>query len=326
MVKSMDSDPWASLTRQLGRIAGRRVIGDHPLSIFWAIDGRGRPGIVCNNIPNHEPHFELPALRGIEIERGKPDDSTLSLFLESREDREIFFALCRDIVDYSGTFPDSDGAYLHLLRRLSRWQAMLQRAHTKDLEEWQVRGLFGELWFLLDFLLPRIGIEAALLSWLGSSGAPKDFALPQSCVEVKTWLSGSRGHLHISSLEQLQPSPLPLFLLAIEVTACTAAMGGMNLNSLAREILKAAEDDSPSLARLASSALAQRGYAASDAYDDSRYLVVSQTAFSVNDDFPRFVRSAVDRRITAATYELDMSGLDAFRVPTDYLLEFKQTD
>jgi len=323
MVKSMDSDPWLSLTRQLGRIAGRRVIGDHPLSIFWAIDGDGRPGIVCNNIPDHEPRLELPALRGIEIERGKLDGSTLSLFLEGREDREIFFALCRDIVEYSGTFLDPDGAYRHLLKRLCRWQAMLQRAQTKGLEEWQVRGLFGELWFLAEFLLPRIGIEAALLSWLGSSAAPKDFALPHSCVEVKTYLSGSRGHLHISSLEQLQPSPLPLFLLAIEVTACTAAMGGLTLNSLASQLLRAAADDSPSLGRSVSSALAERGYAARDTYDDSRYLVVSQAAFHVSDDFPRFVRSAVDRRITAATYELDISGLDAFRVPTDSLLDSK---
>lgn len=67
----------------------------------------------------------------------------------------------------------------------------------------QMCGLFGELWFLLIWLLPR-GIRR-VQNRVGPTGARHDFSWPTITVEAKTTQS-ARGHVHrISGLDQLDP-------------------------------------------------------------------------------------------------------------------------
>ncbi len=56
----------------------------------------------------------------------------------------------------------------------------------------QLRGLFGELWFLRTVAIPSVGSLAAVHAWKGPLGSPQDFQLLDGLVEIKTILPG--GH------------------------------------------------------------------------------------------------------------------------------------
>jgi hypothetical protein len=69
----------------------------------------------------------------------------------------------------------------------------------------RIAGLFGELWFLANYLGPCLGYERAINSWAGPEGHIHDFAGVNGSVEVKTCTANRRVVHKISGLEQLVP-------------------------------------------------------------------------------------------------------------------------
>lgn len=78
-------------------------------------------------------------------------------------------------------------------------------------------GLFGELWFLTYWLVPKLGLKRALSIWRGPEGARHDFEAPAYSIEAKTTLI-QRGLVHeITGLEQLMPPKAgPLYLYSLK--------------------------------------------------------------------------------------------------------------
>jgi hypothetical protein len=86
---------------------------------------------------------------------------------------------------------------------LARWRRFWGAVPAGGLRPDEIRGLFGELWFLLVWLLPHgsAGVE----HWVGATGARDDFQWTGVAVEVKT-TSSIRGHIHrINGIDQLDP-------------------------------------------------------------------------------------------------------------------------
>lgn len=312
MTSNRSDDPWRSLTPDPAQLLGRRVEGEHPLAIYWVSSSDGAPGIQIRSVDGPSVPRSFPKPRGISIQisDAKEQGQSLSLFLIDQKDRDVFLALCRDVIQFSATGSHAPAATALLFRRLSHWQSLLSRGRPDELAPHEVRGLIGELWLLAQVSRVK-GVANALSSWVAPDDHPQDFAFSTEIVEVKTRLAGSKPHVSISSLEQLEVGHLPFHLLVVELSPSEAETS-LGLNDMAARLILEAAALGVDVEEQAQLALRKRGYAISPSYDDLRYVVSGIRAFAVEEGFPRIIRSAVDRRVQQATYVLDLTGLGTF--------------
>jgi len=168
---------------------------------------------------------------------------------------------------------------------LARWRRFWGAAPTGGLTDQEIRGLFGELWFLAVWLLPHGHDQIG--HWLGPTGTRHDFQWSDLAVEAKATTS-IRGHVHrINGLEQLDtPSDGRLLLFSLRMRE--EATASNTLLSLIETITTALDDDGQALDGF-ESRLVQAGYSPleADRYAEIRFRVINERLYEVGEDFPR---------------------------------------
>ena len=317
--QTMTEDPWLGIEPSLQHLVGLRIEQPHPLDVYWIRAGDGSPGLLLRGVDPTRIPYRLPKPRGLALETGEgPEGFEARMFLRECDDRDVFRTLCYDVIAYSGSEGSRSAATASVFRRLAHWHSLMSRARTTAMAPHEIRGLIGEL-CILERLIERRGFDTALRSWVAPDDHPQDFAFDTRIVEVKTRLAGTRQHVQISSLEQLESAHLPLSLTVIELvhsdTDDAAALNGIcdRIEVLARGCGIAQED-------ALHAALLRRGYIRQDAYDADTYCVVGAVAFDVREGFPRLMRVDVDMRIPQVSYTLDLAHLGEFEMATETLL------
>jgi hypothetical protein len=305
----MREDPWARIDAA-DHLVGLRIDGAHPLDVYWTRRHDGSCGVLFKRTEVEPVPAELPLLRDIEIEIRDGPPLSVALYLTDDTHHEVFGLMCRDIIEASSRVADRAQATAVIFRRLDHWRAMLAEGRSNDLTAQEVRGLMGELW-MLDQIASRSGLVAGIAAWVAPDDHPQDFALPRGLVEVKTRLAGSRQHVSISSLDQLETHELPLALVVVEFVPDSE---GDSLNDAVSELLARANEVGAACEQRLDMSLLRRDYTRSERYDGQRYRVSSVRAFAVGQNFPRIARSATDMRVLTATYVLDLTGLGEFEV------------
>lgn len=303
---------WREIVTQSTRTGlFRRVDDTHPLDLYAGIDHNGKRVLllVARNAP---PNLPPPGI--VEVACNQRGDSEWAIVVQlARPDfDELFGRLCQDLIDSTrDTSPEAGGDVL--LRRLSRWRRLLEVGHRKTLTEMELRGLIGELWFLLTVALPRGGPEAAVKGWLGPLAAPHDFLLGTSLVEIKTCVPGSSDVI-ITSLQQLDAEDEPLYLAAIALApsadTTTDAFTTSTLVTSIRERIETSQFASTEFELR----LAEAGYADGEEYARTWYHISGVRYFHVHDDFPRLVPSLVRNGVREATYAIDLRACASFEV------------
>jgi hypothetical protein len=168
---------------------------------------------------------------------------------------------------------------------LGRWRRFWSGVPASGLTGEELRGLFGELWFLFVWLLPH-GI-GHLRHWLGPTGARNDFAWPDVAIEAKATTS-VRGHVHrINGIDQLDPpEDGELFVFSLRMREEPTASN--SIVTLITSITATIGNDDEALDTF-ESRLAQAGYSPLDAerYAETRFRVISEHLFRVGEGFPR---------------------------------------
>lgn len=315
----MANDPWASIEPSPRHLVGLRIEQPHFLDVYWAWASDNSPGLILRGIdPNGVPEG-LPKPRGVSIEiTHGPEGLEVRMFLREPADRDVFHTLCMDVISYSGAATSASAATAGVFRRLSHWHALMSRARTTVLPPHEIRGLFGELTLLIK-LAERKGFDAAIASWVAPDDHPQDFALDTQLVEVKTRLAGTRQHVEISSLEQLESAHLPLSLIAIELAHSNSA-DALSLNGICSQVELIAREHGITQEDSFQAALLKRGYIRHEDYDTDTYAICGIKAFNVKEEFPRLVRAYVDPRIPFVNYTLDLSMLREFEIATEAVL------
>jgi hypothetical protein len=303
---------WREIITQSNRTGlFRRVDDTHPLHLYAGIDHHGKRVLML--VARHVPS-SLPPPGVVEVTCNQRGDAEWAIILQlARPDfEELFGRLCQDLIDSTrDTKPEAGGDVL--LRRLSRWRRLLEVGHRKTLSEMELRGIIGELWFLLTVALPRVGPDAAVKGWLGPLAAPHDFLLDTSVVEIKTCVPGS-GDVIVTSLQQLDAQDEPLYLAAIalapSVDTTAGAFTTMTLVTRVRELIEPSQSASTEFELR----LAEAGYADGEEYARAWYHIFGIRYFHVRDDFPRLIPSVVPSGVREATYVLDLRACASFEV------------
>ena len=282
----------------------RRVDETHPLDLFAGFDLDG--GRVLMLVTDQAPP-ELPVPGLIEVSLTQRNDGRFNLLfrLGRPEYQELFGRFCQDLVESSRDSDPRNGTSV-LLLRLDRWKRLLESGPQQGLSDLQLRGLFGELWFLRAVAIPLVDTLAAVQSWKGPLGAPQDFQLLDGLVEIKTILPG--GHrVSISSAEQLEhgDAPMQLGVLVVDPTQ------GISVPTLINEIRLQLE--SPSAMTEFELRLAEVGYDSRPAYDRLQFTVTSERYYVVDESFPALKVSTLPSGISNLTYDLDLLQCGSYR-------------
>ncbi len=284
-----------------------RIDTSHPLELHIGLDEKSRKAIELR------APFKARKVTGtaaIEVNQyRRPEYNTIRFSLCDNEFSGLFYMFCDDLVEQTKDIKNPADGYPTVVNRFAQWKKMFVGVRGTLLTEPEIMGLIGELLYLRDYLIPKLGAVDALKSWSGQELTHKDFSYEDTWSEVKTVSSGGTT-VKISSLDQLDSDndgELAVYFLE----KMSNAYNGITLNRLVFSMKGLFPVDvQPQF--LAKTAL--QGYEYRDYYDDFVYEINGVHRYLVRTGFPRLIRSNLDSAIVKASYEISISELSAFEI------------
>jgi hypothetical protein len=164
---------------------------------------------------------DLPAWRGLSVTVQQLDmpGVTNRPFLVLRQElpgtERVYEALIEDLTDELGSLTTSDALRVRLIDLLRKWEAFFSAYGSEGLAPEAQRGLYGELKFLAEHLVPALGPARAIGAWTGPRRTPQDFQLGGAAIEVKTSIARQHLKISIASEQQLDDRGLESLYLAV---------------------------------------------------------------------------------------------------------------
>ena len=186
----------------------------------------------------------------------------------------------------------------------------LRKAFTRvgaEISENKQIGLFGELWTLLNIMIPAIGPRAAT-HWSGPLSEKHDFVGIGAHIEVKTTTRSEDKH-EISRIDQLRAPPgKRLLLISIQLERTIA--GEETIGTMRDHVIAALNNDGPALDAF------ERKMAAMGWHDGLiqtgsllKFNVRSAFPFDVAGNFPRLPDDYLPPRgVTAIQYTINIAS------------------
>lgn len=161
-------------------------------------------------------------LRGLDVSVSPfPIDdlqSSVSLATRSTVYNGLFARLVEDLLGAIEGAASQTGVLEAAATRLGNWQRFLENVDPDGLSVEAQAGLFGELWFLTEHLIPLLG-PSAVTAWQGPLRAIQDFQARDWAIEIKTTRQAAPAAVRIANERQLQGdglTTLALVLVALE--------------------------------------------------------------------------------------------------------------
>lgn len=318
-------DLWQLLEQQTSGGRGMLVRSAHAGSncaVLAALTFPGAERALVIRLPEHEARALAstgltPAIELTLQEVGGSHPGQGSVLLRTRDPRyrELFTHIGDDLVEQLRRDPARP--VQALLQRVELWREFLRRREGGALTEAEIRGLFGEAWFLQNWLISRTAAHnhvAAIAAWTGPLGATRDFNLGEASLDMKTGTPLS-STVQISSLHQLSTPPGTRLYLGHLILRRDA--GGQTLP----ELIDVLRDMLGAEARaLLEARLLGAGYIEADreTLQDLRFLAGPLTTYAITPDFPALTPQNLPPAVVACSYTLDLGACVPFRIdPAD---------
>ncbi len=288
---------------------------------MWGLQAKKHYSLLylLNSEATESSGIEIPSLQVIEIFVTTTAPCYLVISLLDSSLIDIFYDFCKDLIDTTILLSTREEGLTCLINRCWRWHSLLIKQRSPVLSEAEQQGLYAELSYLFDYLVPRYGMARSLPLWHGPFGANHDFSSNQLDIEVKSSNSTGTPRIKISSEFQLErPHGKPLFLVFYILSS--DKLLGDSVRTLAEKVSNVITTDSPALYGLFQSLLDNAGFSWAHEYEDFRWSIHSVNIYAITDGFPVISRANLDPAIYNVSYELRPSDLNSFIVSTDHLL------
>ena len=296
-------------------ILKRRVYPEFPFDLFLAMEKPENNRLLLLNVSSSNiPDLNsLPLSRGFELKlftRTKTFESyaTLELKLIDFRFSDIFSILVTDILTNLKEVTEEREVIKSFIKRIIKWQQFLEKYGNEGLSENEQRGLYGELWFLREYMLSSLGIKEGIDSWKGPSGKSQDFQFLNWAVEVKTTIEKQHQKIYISNEQQLDDIGLDrLFLQHISLVKMNKETGE-TLQCIVEDVKRLISSD-PCASKKFNDYLIEAGYldAHNCKYDNVSYVVKSSNIFEVRDEFPRILERDLPNGVGDIRYSISVA-------------------
>lgn len=315
MTLTSSSLPWDDITVPDADYNVRLVATNLSVPVYWGKDTLGQRLVIIELSGDHSREFNRADVivqgLGIDLQAGKiAGTQRLVLVLQEALDADLFFGLCSTLLRALAPVTDSAVALSVTMAHLRRWKTFWAGRRTGILSAEQVRGLLAELAMLQRLLASGMQQTAAVHAWTGADGVQQDFVLPERAIEVKSITGRERNSVRISSEDQLETVSGKLFLVVFRVSEQPDAPEAWSLNDTVAALesgFSEAEAIEEFQARLAAA-----GYLPLANYDTPKYVAVVVSSYSVEDGFPRLVRSGLPQGLARVSYDIELESIAAF--------------
>ncbi|ARF66918.1 hypothetical protein B7C51_02525 [Paenibacillus larvae subsp. pulvifaciens] len=270
----------------------------------------------------------LPKWRGLSIKIEYYDKLALlrgHYFLVLRQEAEhgteIFEVVLQNLVDHLLLREQNESLFSIIYKVLDRWRIFFQKGGYRKLTDEQQRGLFGELWYILDWLnrfpsAPPLIIE----QWEGPTSGRIDFKHSNCGVEIKTAINKLTKTIKISNENQLRltnaVSSIYLYVCFIELSKTH----GISLQSLVNEVRKKIASRSDRMLLKFNDFLEDLRFKEDD-YTDEFFFVEKVEAYEVSENFPRILQENLPKGISHVSYSIDLTHCSDFERELDEVFD-----
>ena len=255
--------------------------------------------------------------KNIEIVQGFSGENNYWTCFDLKNDSllSVFCTFGEDLISCVNNEDDESNALLKLRVRFNTWLALFKKSRT-PLSPEKAKGLFGELYFLNEYMIDKYGDEKAIKCWSGPEMYNKDFSVDQTWYEIKTINAGS-ATIKISSIQQLS-SDVFGHLAVIRVEEMADAYDGdkSSINKLCQLIIPRINDSETKDIFLQK--LSDIGYDFCDDLGNKNYKVHQMDYYGVSDSFPALRENDIKfEAINNVSYELVLKLLTEFKEKID---------
>lgn len=297
----------------------RRISPDIPHNIFLGYEKitlRRMFLIQINRI--YCPEFrQLPQFNGFDIaivnfSDEVPEKVMVNFSLNDSGYSDIFSTLCEDLFCTAEKEKTQTDMVHRVKDRLLMWKQFLDVSGSQGLNPEFQRGLYGELRFLLDIMIPCLGIEKAIRSWKGPSKANQDFSISGIGIEIKTSITKQHQKIQISNELQLDDAGLnALYIYYLSLRILNEHGGTLPgiIDNIRKEIeLKNGPSDE------FENQLFKAGYIEKHRtkYQKTGYSDRGIQIFRVDNRFPRIVENDLKPGVGDVHYSIDLSVCKQF--------------
>jgi len=313
MTTSKNEDPWVQIGANVNSI---RVNEHDPWDFFWARGNQGEFILLMNHLKTSSEGIRLPQLKNIDIQLNKQNDDkrTLAFRLEEPDNKDIFYQLCVDIIAQANVASTEKEAITFAMKRTWRWHHLLRGGRSKlSLEE--QKGLIGELVVLKEIMLPDLSAREAVDSWIGPTGAPKDFQFGATAIEAKARRGGSLPFVSISSEHQLDDSGLAsLYLHVVELDRQSSNDSeSFSLTEKCYELREQIASSDEEAANDFDANLTSVGFNYEEDYSDTHWILVNRHLYEVQEEFPRITANQITSGVNGVSYSISLHQCEPFR-------------
>lgn len=286
---------------------------DHPLEIYYGSSdfGNARLQVKTSDEPPR-PHLADLVL----VEKGRAGEGWLLTFtLQDQSFSEVFLKLGGHIVARTESATSEALALQLMAELLDQWRRLLTPAPPRRLGIDSLRGLVGELWFLLNYECEERSIDEALAGWSGPLGAPQDFWFDAAGYrEIKSVGPTAKTFRVANELQLDEPGMELVVLIVPQVTqGSDSTVSLIDLVSDVRSLISEGSGDDSEL-RLR---LLRLGVDLEDPYyADTYFEIVRLSRYEVTPAFPAIRGSELSGGISRVNYEVSLSAIVEFERET----------
>ena len=259
---------------------------------------------------------EAPHLESTKALRVTQGEETAGVFwtcfdLLNNEAKSVFYTFCANMADAVSGLKCEPQALIALKKRYIAWKSMFKGISNSTVSKEVIQGLFGELFFLKNYIIGKYGINAAINGWSGPDSKSKDFSIDNEWYEVKT-VGANTANIHISSLAQLS-SQYEGHLVVVKVESMSSEFenGEACIGDLFSAILSQITDETVENVFL--SKIGAFGFELTDLCMSEKYNVKSLNRYKVDAEFPRITETDITRQeICDISYSLILNALKAY--------------
>lgn len=223
----------------------------------------------------------------------------------------VFCTFGEDLISCVDNELDETRAISKLRARFNTWLALFKKTRT-PLSQESAKGLFGELYFLNDFMLDKYGEQKSIKGWGGPEKYSKDFSVDETWYEIKT-INTLSAVAKISSIQQLS-SEHSGHLILIRVEEMADSFNGENctINKLCQSIISKIADNELKDEFLEK--LSEIGYDFCDDLGNKNFSVKKIESYKVSENFPVLRETDIkSNAINNVSYELIIKMIDDYK-------------
>lgn len=289
----------------------KKVDTNNEIKIFFGLSKEGKKRLAFQS-SNVIEQIESTKIINVNYYRDS-ENYWLSFDLEDNKFQNLFYTFCSDMVNSLSGLSDAKNELEYIKNRFYNWKKMFQNVTIKELSEEKEQGIFGELYFLYKYMIPKYGVDTSILSWAGPLKFNKDFSINDTWYEIKT-SSVSSTNIKITSLSQLD-SENEGFLSVVKVEKMSQEFNG-NLSSVYNLIqlimsqiatIKVQDDFL--------NKLVEYGLGPDNNFGSRQFDVKNVKLYLVNNKFPRLTKNEITyEEIDNVSYLLNLTGIEKYKV------------